>query len=167
MDRRICFRPAQCSRLIRSSSRLPKCQTVTKVSVHALLSLGEVWHCPSHRPLSPLLLLSRSYPQRLHHEHENENREKYMDSIFRCSHAQPALNPSAYTPHSCRPGAHHFILFWVQSRDSRLCSSRLCSLNGSCLLFSCRIRCPSLLQDNPGAVTRPREMFIVEPLIRQ
>ena len=35
------------------------------------------------------------------------------------------------------------------------------------LLFSCGIRCPSLPQDNPGAVARPREMFIVEPFIRR
>jgi hypothetical protein len=53
MDRRICFTvdlltPKRFK--IRSSSRLPKCQTVTKVSVHALSSDGEVWHCPSHRP---------------------------------------------------------------------------------------------------------------------
>jgi hypothetical protein len=35
------------------------------------------------------------------------------------------------------------------------------------LLLSYAIRSPSLLQDNPGAVPRPREMLIVERFIRQ
>ena len=144
-----------CLSLHASSLTLKRCQRLTP----RLISNGQLCTLPLSPTSPPIVCLTRSSSASLHH-HENANKVEISSQYLAAAMPKPASQRFClYTPFM----PDHRILFWVQSRDKReavsLISVRVSPVQPELayvLLFSCGIRCPWLLQDNPDAVTSRR-----------